>query len=87
LFDGSRGRTAIPPGGQEYYQALGQADKSADATVFVEFMLAALRDACLQGSGSDQVSDQVHYHQRPQTGSRKEKLTGYGKRTENNPPR
>lgn len=44
---------------QEYYNALGQADKAAAATVFIEFMLAALRDACLQVVNSDQASDYV----------------------------
>ncbi len=44
---------------QEYYKTLGQADKAADATVFIEFMLTALRDACLQVAKSDQASDYV----------------------------
>jgi len=44
---------------QDYYKALGQADKEADATVFIEFMLTALRDACLQVANSDQASDYV----------------------------
>lgn len=42
-----------------YYEALAVSDKAAEATPFVEFMLAALRQALLEGIAGDQVSDQV----------------------------
>lgn len=42
-----------------YYEALAISDKAAEATPFVEFMLAALRQALLEGIAGDQVSDQV----------------------------
>lgn len=42
-----------------YYEALAISDKAAEATPFVEFMLAALRQALLEGVAGDQVSDQV----------------------------
>ncbi|EMO2020893.1 Fic family protein [Pseudomonas aeruginosa] len=42
-----------------YYEALAISDKAAEATPFVEFMLAALRQALLDGVAGDQVSDQV----------------------------
>lgn len=52
---------------EEYYDALGKADKEADSTVFVEFMLTALRDALKEmivadqdvKQDNDQVGDQV----------------------------
>lgn len=43
----------------EYYNMLEQADKSADCTCFIQFMLQALYDALMQFDKSDQVSDQV----------------------------
>ena len=43
----------------EYYQVLGKADTSGDATPFVAFMLTALRDALREAMATDQVSDQV----------------------------
>ena len=43
---------------EEYYDALGKADKEADSTVFVEFMLTALRDALKEIPPTDQESDQ-----------------------------
>lgn len=43
---------------EEYYDALGKADKEADSTVFAEFMLTALRDALKEIPVTDQVSDQ-----------------------------
>lgn len=43
---------------EEYYDALGKADKEADSTVFVEFMLTALRDALKEIPPTDQDSDQ-----------------------------
>ena len=43
----------------EYYRVLAESDNKADATPFIEFMLAALRDAALEASSTDQVSDQV----------------------------
>lgn len=42
-----------------YYEALAVSDKAAEAAPFVEFMLAALRQALLEGVSGDQVSDQV----------------------------
>ena len=44
---------------EEYYQVLEQADKHADATPFIEFMLKSLRDAIREAVTTDQVSDQV----------------------------
>jgi Fic family protein len=48
---------------QEYYDALGVADKRADSAVFVELMLEIIRDSLMKvtvvGSSTDQVSDQV----------------------------
>jgi len=43
----------------DYYEALAAADKAAEATPFVEFMLEALRQALLESEQTDQVSDQV----------------------------
>lgn len=43
-----------------YYEALAISDKAAEATPFVEFMLAALRQALLEGVAGDQVNDQVN---------------------------
>lgn len=43
---------------EEYYEALGTADKEADSTVFVEFVLTALRDALKEVPATDQDSDQ-----------------------------
>lgn len=42
---------------EEYYDALGKADKEADSTVFVEFMLTALKDALKEIPPTDQDSD------------------------------
>jgi len=42
---------------QEYYAVLGQADQAAEATVFVEFMLAAILQALRETLTSDQESD------------------------------
>ena len=42
---------------EEYYDALGKADKEADSTVFVEFMLTALRDVLKEIPPTDQDSD------------------------------
>jgi Fic family protein len=43
----------------DYYRVLAEADKRAEATPFVEFMLQALLDAIQQAIATDQVSDQV----------------------------
>jgi Fic family protein len=43
----------------DYYRVLAEADKQADATPFVEFMLKALLDAIQQATVTDQVTDQV----------------------------
>jgi Fic family protein len=43
---------------QDYYSALGQADNAADATAFIEFMLAAILQAIEESAlASDQESD------------------------------
>lgn len=42
---------------EEYYDALGKADKEADSTVFVEFMLTAIRDALKEIPPTDQDGD------------------------------
>lgn len=45
---------------QEYYAALGSSDKSADGTLFTEFMLAAILQAIRElEANTDQVNDQV----------------------------
>ena len=49
---------------QDYYAALGQADNTADATAFIEFMLAAIQraieeSALMSDQESDHQSDQV----------------------------
>jgi len=45
---------------KDYYAALGQSDKDADATVFVEFMLDAILQTVKETAfETDQVSDQV----------------------------
>ncbi|HOE66063.1 MAG TPA: Fic family protein [Candidatus Hydrogenedentes bacterium] len=51
--------TVIRERQDDYYAVLGQADKSGDATLFVEFMLAALLDAIQGTATADQVSDHV----------------------------
>lgn len=43
----------------DYYRVLAEADKQADATPFVEFMLQALLNAIQQAVAIDQVTDQV----------------------------
>jgi Fic family protein len=43
----------------DYYRVLAEADKRAEATPFVEFMLQALLDAIQQAIATDQVSDQA----------------------------
>ena len=43
----------------EYYEALGAADRLAEATLFVEFMLTIIRETLDTAPASDQVSDQV----------------------------
>ncbi|MBK5245252.1 MAG: Fic family protein [Eubacteriaceae bacterium] len=54
----------------EYYKVLGIADKNADSSIFIEFMLQAILDTLREMSDSDQVSDQV-----------KRIVTGLGKET------
>ena len=49
---------------EQYYQTLEEADRSANSTVFIEFMLDIIESALIQNStqtqaSSDQVSDQV----------------------------
>ncbi len=43
----------------EYYEALGAADRAAEATPFVEFMLTIIRETLETSPMSDQASDQV----------------------------
>lgn len=43
----------------EYYDALGKADKEADSTIFVEFMLTALRDVLKEIQVTDPADDPV----------------------------
>ena len=51
--------TVIHTRQEDYYRVLAVADRQADATPFVEFMLGALRDAVGEALSTDQVSDQV----------------------------
>ncbi|WP_277372707.1 Fic family protein [Pseudomonas sp. AA-38] len=51
--------TVIRDQQEAYYAALAAADQAAEATPFVEFMLAALRQALSEAGQSDQVTDQV----------------------------
>ena len=51
--------TVIRDQQEAYYAALSTADQAAEATPFVEFMLAALRQALVEAGQSDQVTDQV----------------------------
>lgn len=44
---------------EEYYKVLGIADKNADSTCFIEFMLQALYDMLMQISQSDYDTDHV----------------------------
>jgi Fic family protein len=43
----------------EYYEVLGAADRLAEATPFVEFMLTIIRETLDKAPASDQVGDQV----------------------------
>ncbi len=43
----------------DYYQALREADKTASAIVFIEFMLDAILQALVEIHSSEQVSEQV----------------------------
>ena len=51
--------TVIRDRQEDYYRVLAVADQQADATPFIEFMLAALRDAVREAVSTDQVGDQV----------------------------
>ncbi|BAU77084.1 Fic family protein [Metapseudomonas furukawaii] len=51
--------TVIRDQQESYYTALAAADQAAEATPFVEFMLAALRQALQEAGQSDQVNEQV----------------------------
>ena len=51
--------TVIQAQQDDYYRVLAEADKRAESTPFVEFMLAALLDALEESVSTDQVSDQV----------------------------
>ena len=43
----------------EYYRALAVADRAADSTAFIEFMLCIIRDALLELAQTEQVREQV----------------------------
>ena len=49
----------IVPKQDEYYQSLAAADKAADSTVFIEFMLCVINDTLDKFIKSDQVTAQV----------------------------
>ena len=51
--------TVICANQEEYYKALEQADKSADISSFIEFMLKSLHTAVAEAVASDQVAIQV----------------------------
>ena len=51
--------TLIKERQNEYYQALAVADKAADSTAFIEFMLGVIRDALRELIQTEQVRDQV----------------------------
>lgn len=51
--------TVIHARQEDYYRVLAQADSCADATPFIEFMLAALRSAIGEAVTSDQAYDHV----------------------------
>lgn len=51
--------TVIRDQQEAYYAVLAAADQAAEATPFVEFMLAALRQALQEAGQTDQVGDQV----------------------------
>jgi Fic family protein len=65
----------------EYYQVLGLADKNADSTVFIEFMLTAIRDTCGELIHSVPVTDQVPIRYRPGTDQVAELLEILGEKT------
>jgi len=44
---------------QEYYDVLGESDKAADSTVFIEYMLCVIRDALSELARTEQVREQV----------------------------
>lgn len=51
--------TVIHDRQMEYYSALETADRLADSTPFIEFMLTSIKDALHEALETDQVSDQV----------------------------
>ncbi len=51
--------TVIRAHQDDYYRVLAEADKRAEATPFIEFILQALLDAIQESVPTDQVSDQV----------------------------
>jgi Fic family protein len=51
--------TVIRKRQDEYYQVLETSDEKADSTAFIEFMLAATKEALHETIATDQVSDQV----------------------------
>ena len=57
--------TVIQARQDDYYRVLAEADKHAESTPFVEFMLEALLDAAEESVSTDQVSDQVARLLRP----------------------
>jgi Fic family protein len=44
---------------EDYYRILAECDEKADSTIFIEFILKALRDALLEIAATDQDTDQV----------------------------
>ncbi len=54
--------TVIHDRQEDYHRVLEQADNCADATPFIEFMLAALRSAIGEAVTSDQAGDHVSDH-------------------------
>jgi Fic family protein len=51
--------TVIRDRQEEYYRVLAAADKQADSTQFVEFMLLSIKEALREAASSDQVTDQA----------------------------
>ena len=50
--------TVIRDSQSDYYAALGKSDKVGQSTIFIEFMLSAIRDALAGFSATDQETDQ-----------------------------
>ena len=63
--------TLIKERQQEYYDVLAVADKAADSTAFIEFMLVAIRDALKELLRTEQVREQVTVPDRPNSNRQK----------------